>query len=100
MGNLLDKERLRATKLDNGGFATELLRLMNPMESMLAYRETCTSLVPLVGSMVLFFREIEPCRQVGRNAAPTTSEFGTGTEIEIAADGDGNIVPVGNITEG
>jgi hypothetical protein len=31
---------------------------------------------------------------------PTTSEFGTETEIEIALDEDGNIVPAGNSAEG
>ena len=31
---------------------------------------------------------------------PTTSEFGTETEIEIALDDDGNIVPAGNRAEG
>ena len=31
---------------------------------------------------------------------PTTSEFGTETEIEFALDEDGNIVPAGNSAEG
>ena len=31
---------------------------------------------------------------------PTASEFGTETEIEIALDDDGNIVPAGNRAEG
>jgi hypothetical protein len=31
---------------------------------------------------------------------PTTSEFGTETEIEIALDEDGNLIPAGNAAEG
>jgi hypothetical protein len=31
---------------------------------------------------------------------PTTSGFGTETEIEIALDDDGNVVPAGNRAEG
>ncbi len=31
---------------------------------------------------------------------PTTSEFGTETEIEIALDDNGNVVPAGNRAEG
>ena len=42
------------TTLDNCGIATKLLRQMNPLELMLAYQETCVSLVPLVGPMMLF----------------------------------------------
>lgn len=70
------------------------------MELMFAYRGTCVSLVPLVGSTVLFLREIEPSEQAGRNAARTTSQFGTETPFEIATDGDGNTLVIGNLTEG
>jgi hypothetical protein len=34
------------------------------------------------------------------SSQPTTSEFGTETEIEIALDDNGNIVPAGNRAEG